>query len=58
MNAELLILVCIFYPLDQCIDHLAKLDMINDAAMFTADARLLCVQRQGSKDGRMVIESY
>lgn len=53
MNVELLIPVCIFYPLDQCIDPLAKLEEINSAAVFTAEVQLLCLQMHGCRDGRM-----
>lgn len=33
-----------FYPLDRCIDHLAKLQQINVTAIFTAGVQLLCLQ--------------
>lgn len=47
MNVELLIPVCIFHTLDQYLDHLAKLQKINGAAMFTASVQLLCLQMNG-----------
>lgn len=47
MIAALLIPVCVFRPLDQRIDHLAKLQEIKGTAVFTAEVQLLCLQMNG-----------